>query len=383
MKILQPTFTDSNNIFRYNAEIVSEGIKSGLWYELDSTYKDYFTSTLDGPLVAMLLPAMTRGENIQLDGKVSEKLYYNIFNGLQYILKSLYPHLKIIKISAKELVKEPIRNQSTASGFSGGIDSFYTLFQHNFNSFIPENYKIKNLMYFNVGAFADGKERLFREKYNRLLPATKELNLPFIAVNSNMDDFYENNTFIQSHTLRTISVGLALQNGFDKYLFASGYTYIDTIVSPSRTHSISLADPLIVPLLSTERFAPSLVGSDANRVEKTDKITSLSFAKKYLDVCIDTHYTGNCSKCRKCIRTMLTLHVLGKLDEFSEVFDVRDFKKNMFFYLAQLYRDRKEKYPSEIINYARQVNFNVPMLAKLYAGSRIMGFVNRLNKLMI
>jgi hypothetical protein len=380
MKIQQPTFTTTNGIFRYNTEVESGGAKKDLWYELDNSYKEYFTNTLDGPLVALLLPSMTRGENIQLNGKVSEKLYYNITYALQYILKSLFPSLKIIKISAKKLIKESTRASSTASGFSGGIDSFYTLSQHNFNSSMPENYKIKNLMYYNVGAFAEGKERLFREKYRRLLPIAKELNLPFIAVNSNMDDFYGKNTFIQSHTLRTISVGLTLQNGFDKYLFASGYSYIDTRVSPSKTQSISLAEPLIVPLLSTERFDPSLVGSEVSRVEKTNKTAILPYTKKYLDVCIDTNFTGNCSRCRKCIRTMLTLYVLGKLDEFSEVFNTSVFKKNMFFYLAQLYRDRKEKYPSEIISYGKQLHFKIPLLAKVYAGSRMMGLVNRLKE---
>src|SRR5680860_347105 len=50
-----------------------------LWYEFENSYAPYITTEVhDGFLVGVLLLAMKKGEDIRIEGAISEKLFYNL-----------------------------------------------------------------------------------------------------------------------------------------------------------------------------------------------------------------------------------------------------------------------------------------------------------------
>jgi len=93
-------------------------------------------------------------------------------------------------------------------------------------------------------------------------------------------------------------------------------------------------DPILLPLLSTERL-DLLSGVPAlSRVAKTAIVAENPDARRMLDVCIANADKRmrlgkiNCSNCWKCVRTLLTLEALGQLDAFGEVFDLAYYRAN-------------------------------------------------------
>lgn len=54
------------------------------WFSVDDEYSGYLTADVyDAFLVALLYPAMFYGEDIEIDGKVSKKLYHNLSTYVQ------------------------------------------------------------------------------------------------------------------------------------------------------------------------------------------------------------------------------------------------------------------------------------------------------------
>lgn len=214
-----------------------------------------------------------------------------------------------------------------ATGFSGGIDSFCVLADHYYAE-IPKRYRLTHLLFNNVGSHGAGGERLFRERYERLLPSAERIGLPFMMVNSNLDSFYgEGLGFQQTHTFRNSSVALLLQEGVQSYMYASTFNYLESFVGP--TYDTAYSDNITLPLLSTNNFDAFYLGSEYTRLEKTLRVAEISESYTTLDICMNPNnnsgYT-NCSMCWKCLRTLVTLEIAGYLGNYSNVFDLKIYK---------------------------------------------------------
>jgi hypothetical protein len=99
-----------------------------LWFRVPQSYQ--VARTGDTFLAAALLPAMLRGENIEIDPlmPVSPKLLKNV-QLLQEIHHCWNPVFKIVSVSARTSPSAPL-NGGVMSFFSGGVDSMYTFLKH-------------------------------------------------------------------------------------------------------------------------------------------------------------------------------------------------------------------------------------------------------------
>jgi hypothetical protein len=186
----------------------------------------------------------------------------------------------------------------------------------------------------NTGSHGRGGYALFQQRCQRLAPFARELGLPLVSIDSNLDELLQFG-HQQTHTIRNISAALILPGLFRRYYYPSTYLYEDCFVGP--TYDIAYTDPTLVPLLSTASIECIADGSQYSRVEKTKRLSDLDFSHRYLDVCVDD--TGrsadkNCSVCDKCLRTLLTLEILGKMDLYREVFDLAKYRRYRRWYLA-------------------------------------------------
>jgi hypothetical protein len=69
-----------------------------LWYSIDCKYSYFITYLLDGPLVALLIPAMKKGEDHFVRGTILRQLYFNLITSFQKFLIRVIPSLKLINI---------------------------------------------------------------------------------------------------------------------------------------------------------------------------------------------------------------------------------------------------------------------------------------------
>jgi hypothetical protein len=364
MKIHMPEIIEDKENVMIRVLVEFHEYKKHLWYSISREYKEWLTPERQDAFVTALLPlAMKEKEDIYVEGVMSEKLYYNLVNYYMPIISLCNPALSQVRIFPEELrTTTYAQAKGVATGFSGGIDSFCVIADHFFGS-VPKGFKITHLLFNNVGSHGAGGRQLFQDRYNRLMPAAKELGLDFIAIDSNISQVVPV-SFRKSHTIRNISAVLLLQKLIRRFYYASAFKYEDCFVG--ETDYLGHTDPMAVHLLSTETTECISSGCQYSRVEKTMRVAEIPLSNKYLDVCVDTRGGKNCSACFKCARTLVTLDVIGKSDEFKEVFDLKKYAIGRNRHIGKIL-SRKLPLSREIVQKAKELKYEFPLLSKCYA----------------
>lgn len=328
--------------------------ETSLKYYVPQQHQHLLSNSLDCALVALLMPCMALNEPINLNGNVSRRLF-TCLPTIQALLRSIYPELNIVPISAEHLIGagKDINNNKIATGFSGGVDSFATVADIKAESF-------ECFLFNNVGSHGGAGERLFEQRYNYVMKCAEQLETPLVKVNSNLDLFYNNHllNFVYNHTLRNVSVALLIQQGINQFYYASAYHLNDFQFDNRPT--IAHLDPLLLPLLSTENIAILPHGTLMTRLDKTKLISEYPKSYEYLDVCVDEESETNCSNCYKCRRTMATLDILGKRELYKAVFDFSVYDKKKFNIFYELYTDSAPM-AQEIIDFAKRTKYSIPI----------------------
>lgn len=339
MKIFDLQSSHKNGDVKLSVSIQSErlGLKE-LWFSTPMKYEKYLCKTrMDGFLVGMLFPAMQYGENIHVNGCVSEKLLFNLNNFVVPLILTFSPSCKKITISAEETSANRLDGYGVGAGFSGGVDSFCTIYDH-FELEQSPSHKINSFLFLNVGSHGGGEQedrlefakKKFQVRYNYLKKFPEEIGLDLIPLDSNLHAFHPWG-HQKTCTLTMVSGILLLEAFFKKYYCASlgwSYSEIFQYYKTDLDKDIAMFDPALLPLLSTESldFIPD--GWQYTRVDKTLRIINYAPVRKYLNVCVSGHDAmDNCSVCPKCCRTLMTLNSIGRLEQFKQVFDIDIYKK--------------------------------------------------------
>ena len=369
MVIYKPQVSTKEGSTFHSTEFEMNGSRQCLWYSVQPDYHEWFDqSTNDAALLALLPLAMLMNEKICLKGSLSSRLYYNITNYFISILTKQIRRLNEVEIEPTRLVSnnENQEGQAVVTGFSAGVDSFCALHDHNFVAQSINDFKITHLLFNNVGSHNDSTGRVFRERYSRVTIVAKEMGIPILKVDSNLSELLGSYfSFQETHTLRNCSVALSLQNRVTKYLYASGVKYENCYVGASQ--DMAYNDPFSVSLFSTSKVDCISTGCQSSRVDKTKRISALSYAQKHLDVCVQPNRALgkiNCSSCYKCLRTMLTLDVMDKLESFSEVFDLRKYENQKAEYVSQILV-LDDAFAEEIQRLAKERSYKFPLKARI------------------
>jgi len=364
MKISKPEILRQENeiVFRVRVES-SEGTEN-LWYSLEKKFSDFVTDFSDAPLVALLIPAMAKGEDVHVAGTISERLWYNVSGSYQRLLQHVIPSLRRIRIFPGDVRARNQQASGVATGFSCGIDSYCVLADYHYSD-VPAGFRVTHLLFNNVGSHGKGGEKLFRERYARIEPVAERLGLPLIMANSNVDAFYRKGLdFQQTHTPRNVSVPLLLQGGIGRYMYASAYSFKDAFVGT--TYDMAYSDTIALPLLSTELLNSISVGNEYTRVEKTLRVAEIPDSYGTLDVCVSPKKAGNCSECWKCMRTLLTLDIAGLIDRYSASFNLDTYKHQWNKYIGSVLRS-DDPLLREIVAFARDRHYPFPLPSRVYA----------------
>ena len=92
------------------------------------------------------------------------------------------------------------------------------------------------------------------------------------------------------------------------------------------------SEPILAPLLSTERFMCQPGAAGLTRFEKLKYIFETD-PKSQLNVCVMKASKRNddflnCGRCWKCIHTIYDIEAIGKLTEIGTIFDLNEYKNN-------------------------------------------------------
>lgn len=286
-------------------------------------------------LLTLLYPAMALGEDLHIDHDVSDELLFAVNNDVQPLLLTYESGLKRIKVTSSG-ISEPLRNdgKGVGTGFSAGVDTFTTLQLYTRDD-APGDLRIKYLTTFNVGAMGGTRAAagLFEKYAERLAGFAGDAGYNRFAIDSNMDDFYQNRLcgFQKTHVIRNAAAAYVFEDMLSGYLYSSTYPYNDIL---SGHDDMAYIEPLLLPLISTGPFRLFSAGSGLSRLDKMKVIADYPPAFAHLDVCVSNPMERaaaqqtNCSRCWKCTRAMLTLDAIGTLDSFNAVFDLDGYRKN-------------------------------------------------------
>lgn len=340
------------------AQVVGLGSPRELRYEVETseTLKTELQSC-DCLALSLLYPAMCLGTDLYIDGALSEEFAYELNGDIQNLLASFDSNLKRIEVHANVV---DVRGQGTAvgTGFSAGIDSFYTILSSNAE--VPKFRRVNTLSIFDVGAMGpvDKPGSVLRKSTDRLRKFSAEVGMEWVVVTSNLDTFYSGQemSFIRTHTLRNMAAVAVLQDYFTSYLYSAGQKFSDINASKG---VIACIDPILLPMVS--RLGVDLIpfGSDLSRVEKIEIVARHSIAQSYLDICAAPPHARerlngvNCSRCWKCSEALLQIEAMGVLEDFRGQFDIDAFKANSFRakILVGLGANKKNKIAMEVVEY--------------------------------
>jgi hypothetical protein len=372
MKISKPTLREEADCVKIQVAVETAHGQEILWYAVDKRYRDYLTpERSDGFVVALLPLALKLGEDIHVEGVLSEKLYYNLSHYYVHVLAKSAVEFKEINICPESTDGSALANEGgVLTGFSAGIDSFCNAYDHYYHPLTPSGLKITHFNFNNVGShggwnYARARE-LFNRRYERLKAFPDSLGMEFIRVDSNLSDLLKMR-FPQAHTPSNASVALLFQKLFKRYYYASGCKYGDIYVG--LTKDTAYHDPIGLPLLSTETLECVPTGSQYSRLRKIEIVSDMAAARRYLDVCVelDPDAGKNCGQCWKCGRTLLTLELLGKIDHFKDVFDMAAWKKRKARQTVKMLWKKKDPFHAEMLAHARASRYPFPLPYRMLA----------------
>lgn len=255
----------------------------------------------DSFLCATMIPAMLAGVDLRIRAPVSGRLLKST-TAIQQIFSRWDARFQKITVRA------PIREGPPESGkgevgcfFTGGVDSFYTLFEHFA--------EIDRLIFVHGFDVRLSNVPLRQRIIASIRAIAAGLGKPALEVMSNIREFSDPlvDWGKYYHGAALASVALFLAPRFRKVYLGSSHSYNET--DPWGSH------PAVDPLWSTEATELVHDGCELSRSQKIAQIAGKDIVLKSLRVCWQNPQgTYNCGKCEKCLRTMVSLRLAGALD---------------------------------------------------------------------
>lgn len=315
MIIHNPKITSGNNEIMVSSRVEFQSrnvnLPPELCFKFPLANEDYISDRSDGFLIAMILMAMQAGEDIHVKGVVSPRLLTGVCE-YQRTFNLWFPRrFRTVEINCESLLPSVIEgdNRAVVSAFSGGVDSFFTLWSHLPRNDGDTNTQITDTLFihgFDIILEHASAYSILRDAYTEMFG---RLGINFLTDSTNIQHFDTRSNWGLFHGTSLIGLAHVMGRGMEKFYVPASHTYKDLI--PWGT------DPRIDHLLSTESLEVIHDGAGFTRVEKTEVLSRWPETYDKLKVCSPGDSTLNCCQCEKCLRTMVTLELTGALTEYT------------------------------------------------------------------
>jgi hypothetical protein len=286
------------------------GISEALWFSYDDGEWDNFDVTNANTFVSsVLLPAMSIGEDIDVNGNYLSKKFLDSIGKIQNQYLLFFPEKRLRKVKILNFKTKSISSHlktplfSNASFFTCGVDSFDTL--------INKNNIIDKLIYV-YGFDVNRKDReLIRAVNKQFKIISKSFGKEFIFITTNLREFSEKYiTWDAMHGSALVAIGYLFECAIKTIIIPGGNS--PNLSIPSGSH------PYLEPNFSSEKINFVCDGSNKKRIDKIINIKQSKVALENLRVCWKNAGNQlNCGVCEKCVRTMLGLKIAGAPDHIK------------------------------------------------------------------
>lgn len=298
--------------------------------------------TFDPLAIALILPAMMRGEPLDIEGTVDEMLLDALRGPIQDTLRLLEPRWRKVPVLATARRSTACHDLTRGAGtaVSGGIDSMHLLRHRLFSDDVPEFLRVRTLVHHHVGAHGDD-DAVFAEQFAHVRRIADRLKLPLVGTKCSMTDFYKGTPFIGTVLMRNTAASMAVDHLFAFFHYASSEP-IGGTPAVSRFLGIATLEPQLLPLFNTTQVSWLPFGGSTTRLQKTAEVIGDDRLCGDLLVCIRGFRTDrravNCGRCFKCARLLLQAEASGRLDAVAASFDMDAFRAGRSYSILRLLR---------------------------------------------
>lgn len=305
---------------RLCADLTIGNRRTTMWFGIESEHEDWLSLGRADPFVMAMLPAaMREGYEIVCEDPMSERLHYQFTNELIPTLAFSGELYHKIKISSPFTSKRVNNQGAVGTGFSGGVDSLYTIMRHGRESALP----LTHIAVINREARL-WDNQTFQKLCRRAALFGKEQGLVPVFIDTNYRKIVPSK-IDNLPTYRYLAAVYAMAGLFKTYLVSSGPN------ASKFNLDLQLCDRydlLTVNCASTESLTLYLSGVETTRRGKLEALSEWEPSRRWINPCLfkEGEYQ-NCGHCKKCIHDMTMLYAMGKLDRYNTVFDTDDYYK--------------------------------------------------------
>lgn len=279
-----------------------------LWFRFPQGVREDLSLDADPFVVALLLVAMQSGEEIDVEGPVSEPLL-RALSPYQAVFARWFPErFRPIVVRARVTHSPSVPEDKalrTACAFSGGVDSFYTFLERARSS-----EPVTDALFmagFDMPLHLEASIGELTRSYAALM---QERGVRFTVGSTNVRAFVDSVDWTNAHGPALAASALFFKNAWAQFLIPS--SYVEGRSPAWGTH------PELDGLLSTPALRFIHHGAQLNRLEKLSRVAQDVASHTRLRVCwIQDIGLRNCGRCEKCLRTLTALEILGVRDRFT------------------------------------------------------------------
>ncbi|MFF2351110.1 hypothetical protein ACFVVL_15165 [Kitasatospora sp. NPDC058115] len=264
---------------------------------------DWLPERGDAFLAALLMPAMSLGEELVVDAPVSARLLRSA-RTVAAVYAAWWERLREVRVTAGEVDEARRGPAGVGLFFTLGVDSFYSLLGDGERRAEPGHRPVTELLFVNFDRHSGPDQEHLLGRVRQVAAGTGCRTLAvetdvraFTAPLVRWEDF---------HGAALAATALALQGLLGRCLIAASFDY--RRLPPYGSH------PVLDHLWSTEALEVVHDGADATRAQKVARRLARSdLALRNLTVCWRDRPGRNCGACEKCLRTMVALELAGVL----------------------------------------------------------------------
>ena len=279
-----------------------------VYFEYPVSCREFVAPTADAFAAAMLVPAMKAGERLEIVPPISPRLHFNLPR-IRDVFHTWHKDYHRIEIDARPAEQKPaVTSRQAATFFSGGVDSFFTLYKQRTRAMLPV--PLTHVIF--MRGIETELERIkgIEESEAFVKRVAEETGVQCIFGSTNIRTHFP--LRLDKYCLGTAlaATAFSLSRGFSHICIPSSFNY-----KGLKPHGTT---PLVDEMFSTEALEIVHDGSETSRSDKVAAILGWkrTLVLNHLRVCnYNFGGTTNCGECTKCVRTAITLRVLGALDD--------------------------------------------------------------------
>lgn len=290
-----------------------------LYYTFFGMEEEQIDDTADAFAAACLIKSMRINEPLEIASPISNRLHV-MLPRIRDIYHSWWPALfKRIAIQTTPRSEQPAAPQkTTATFFSGGVDSFYSLLKHHEQG-AAAGRPLSHLVFMRGVETPIEKTKGVEDSEEWVRRVAAELEVKAIFGITNVRTHVMSNWEKYDHGSALASIGLCLSPVIGHMCIPSAFSYAYQVPHGSTA--------LVDEMFSSDRMFIFHDGSEVTRAEKVESIIrwNKDLGLRYLRVCLgNSGGAYNCGRCRKCVRTAIPLRALGVLSEAQTFMDKDD-----------------------------------------------------------